>query len=111
MIGRSRSLKVAVLSCSINLKGGGESPFLLMILFKRNKDKDDDFNSSYWNGTTRIGYDSKQCYTDEQVKKAKKDGWHDTLRSVEIVTKKRKKRDTEESTESDGSGDSLFGSP
>ena len=82
-----------------------------MILFKRNKDKDTDFDSSYWNGKARIGYDLLECYTDEQVKKAKKDGWHDTLRSVEIVTKKRKKRDTEESTESDGGGDSLFGSP
>ncbi len=82
-----------------------------MILFKRNKDKDGDFSSSYWNGTARIGYDSKQCYTDEQVKKAKKDGYSEEMRSIEVVAKKRKKRDPEEVVESDGSGDSLFSSP
>jgi hypothetical protein len=84
---------------------------MIMNYFKRNKENDNDFNSSYWNGKARIGYDVRQCYNDEQVKKAKKDGFTNQMRGIEVVIKKRKKRDTEESTESNECGDSLFSSP
>jgi len=72
-----------------------------MILYKRNKDNDKEMGSSYYNGKERIGYDSIVCYNNDDIEKAKKDGWLIQLREVERATKNSKKRNTKKSTPSD----------
>jgi hypothetical protein len=79
-----------------------------MILFKRNKNKDGDFESAFWNGKERIGYDSVMCYTDKEINAAKKKGFVCTmaeLQEVKTHAKNSKKRSVEASTKSDDSGD------
>ena len=80
-----------------------------MILYKRNKDNDSNMESSYYNGKERIGYDSIVCYNDDEIKKAKKDGWMIQLREVDRATKNSKKRNTKKSTEGDVGRDSAHG--
>jgi hypothetical protein len=80
-----------------------------MILFKRNKDNDTNMESSYYNGSQRIGYDSIVCYNDDDIEKAKRNGWLIQLREVERATKNSKKRNSKKSIKSNVGGDSLHG--
>lgn len=82
-----------------------------MILFKRNKKKDGQFDSTFWNGKQRIGYDSLMCYTEKEINAAKKKGFYCTMAEVQANANDSKKRNIKASTESDGSGDGGDDSP
>ena len=76
--------------------------------FKRNKDNDTDNTKSFFNGKCRIGYELLECYNEDEEKKAIKNGYTRSLRAIENVQpKKRTKRNTKASTESDGCRDEL----
>ena len=85
-----------------------------MILFKRNKDKDTDFSSSFWTGSKRLGYDAVTCYTDKEINAAKKDGFVQTMAELEEVksnAKDSKKRSVKASPKINGGGNGGDDSP
>ena len=85
-----------------------------MNLFKRNKENDLDFSSSFWNGKQRLGYDAVTCYTDKEINAAKKDGFVQTMAELEEVktdAKDSKKRSAKASSKSDGGGNGGDDSP
>ena len=67
--------------------------------FKRNKANDSDITKAYFNGKAYIGYDLIECYTDDDEKKAKKQGYCRSLRGVESVRKTRKRSDNQATLE------------
>jgi hypothetical protein len=85
-----------------------------MNLFKRNKENDLDFSSSFWNGKQRLGYDAVTCYTEKEINAAKKDGFVQTMAELEEVNshaKDSKKRSVKASLKSNGGGDGGDDSP
>ena len=80
--------------------------------FKRSKDNDKDITMSFFNGKCRIGYELVECYNEEDEKKAIKNGYTRSLRAIENVQpKKRKKRNTKAVTESDAGRNEFILSP
>ena len=79
-----------------------------MLLFKRNKKKDDDRANSYWCAVKkkRVGYDVLNCQDAKQISAAKKKGYTENIKELLNDAKDNKKRNIEASTESSEGGDS-----
>jgi len=67
-------------------------------------------SQSFYNGKERIGYKVKVCNTEDEIKKALKDGWIRELNQLTKTTRKKAVKDEQQDSEvrsresSEGSG-------
>ena len=77
-----------------------------MLLFKLNKDKDDDRTSSYWCAIKkkRVGYDVLNCADEKEISAAKKKGYTPNIKELLDDAKDDKKRNTRTSSKGSKGG-------